>query len=67
MVEVATPSRGLSPLRYPRMVAQPSTNSILPRSRLAVSGFVDQIGSITRITSATSMSRTGNPPNIGEA
>ena len=36
-----------------------------PRSRLAVSGFVDQIGSITFITSVVSITCNGRSPMIG--
>jgi hypothetical protein len=38
---------GFSPWRHLRTVAQSSTVSMRPRSPLAVSGFSDQIGSIT--------------------
>jgi hypothetical protein len=41
--------------------------SIRPRSRDAVSGFDDQIGSITLSTSAVSIACTGSLPRTGLA
>jgi hypothetical protein len=41
------------------------TDSMRPRTRLAVSGIVDQIGSSTFISSAVSIAWTGRAPIVG--
>ena len=48
-------------------VAQSRTASIRPRTRPAVSGFVDHIGSKAAITARRSTSQTGQSPKCGEA
>ena len=49
----------------PRAICAPSTASILPRTRLAVSGFLAQIGVNKRRTSAVVISETGDGPMMG--
>jgi len=49
------------------LAAQSRIASMRPRSRLAVSGLVDQIGSSALRTRAVSISRTGSAPNAGLA
>jgi hypothetical protein len=56
---------GFSPLRWPSAVAASSTASMRWRTRLAVSGFVFQIGSRTRTTSPASICWTGKAPRRG--
>ena len=56
---------GFSPVRSPRAAAASSTASIRPRTRVAVSGFVDQIGSRIAKTCTVSTSPTGMLPITG--
>lgn len=58
---------GFSPVRNFIAVAQPSTFSMRPRRRLAVSGFVDQIGFRILSTSSTTIWSTGLLPMTGPA
>ena len=52
-------------LARPRTVAAASSASIRPRTRLAVSGFSDQIGSRTCTTRPVSSAETSNSPQTG--
>ena len=53
---------GSSPCRYPRTAAQSRTDSIRPRTRLSVSGFVDKMGSMMPRIAKVSISTTVNRP-----
>ena len=58
---------GLSPRRYPAVVAQARVASIRCRSRVAVSVLVRQIGSRTERTWGSSIAATGSLPIFGLA
>jgi hypothetical protein len=67
LVQMTAPASRVLALPVARRVAQSRTDSIRPRSRLAVSGFVCQIGSGAFIASTTSTACIGNEPKTGPA
>ena len=65
ILQVAVPTCGVVAFTEAAVAAQSITASMRPRTRLAVSVLVVQIGSITRMTNDVSISCTGRAPMTG--